>query len=748
MPKKLLIVMMLALGGEDRALQAEDLKNPGFEGEASWAIVKKGENLKPTIIVGDSQEGKKHFTVSLEQNSSTKKGDFAGVVQQLDLSEKDKGISFYVKGQHQAESKKQNYHWLELLLDEEIIWEEPLHGTDTEWRKITLDLSRYLKEAKRKRIGRNKYEDVKTYRITFRLFERSDVRRFSAQGWVDNFKLLKESPADPQNCEKKKSIPRINDLLTYFDDNDVLQPITKPEHFKIKRKQILEGMEQGMGKLYNRPTRTRLEEFNIQVRLTRTRGRYTRKTIDFEVAPGEVVHADLYEPIHNKPGEKWPGIIGTHPFGSMGKGSFEMWPLNTFPQDLAMQGYVVIVPDCPGFGETRPFDAKKNAWGKYDFEADRYESGTINSVFNYMSCIDLLQAHPDVDAEKIGAIGHSLGGHNAMFLAAFDQRVKVAISSCGWTPFAFYATTPTRIKAWGTDTYMPPLKTKYNLDLNTFPFDLHEVAAAIAPRIFVSCSPSGDGVFPGWGPKYAAPYIQKYFKAIGAENNFVFYQPKAGHEFPLEGRRRAYRVMNDTFNHHFHGKLGLLAECKGNTAIPELKKALNDTEPKTRWAAAEMLWYLKDASGLETMKNDFVNFASKDVEHALEIAGLLAQLGDHSGYELSVASALKGEAPGQRWRACIALAHIANLKKVKLESAELDPVAVLKTMASEEKNEGVFFVFLEKMHRILNDPEDMIGIFAIAKQNIHHSKVLPGYNKTVADVYYEVAVRDRDNPKR
>lgn len=445
---------------------------------------------------------------------------------------------------------------------------------------------------------------------------------------------------------------------------------------------------------------------------------------------------------------KLPGIIGTHPFGSMGKGSFEMWPLNTFPQDLAALGYIVIVPDCPGFGETRPFNEKNHSWGKYDFESDRYDSGTINSIFNYLSCIDLLQAHPDVDDDKIGAIGHSLGGHNAMFLAAFDERVKVAVSSCGWTPFAFYATTPTRIKAWATDTYMPPLKTKYHLDLNTFPFDLHEVAAAIAPRTFVSCSPTGDGVFPGWGPKYAASYVQKYFTAIGAKDHFVFYQPKAGHEFPLEARRRAYRVMNDTFNHHFHGEPGLLAERKGDEAIPELKKLLEDSDPEIRWGAAEMLWYLKNPGGLETMKKDFKTYAVKDVDHALELARLLAQLGDHSTYQLAVDSALKGKTPGRRWRACMVLAHIANLEQATLKAGGLDPIAVLKTMAANEKDEGVFFVFLEKMHRILNDHEDMIAIFAIAKENPHHIKVLPGYKNTAAEVYHEVAVRDGSLLKR
>ena len=37
---------------------------------------------------------------------------------------------------------------------------------------------------------------------------------------------------------------------------------------------------------------------------------------------------------------------------------------------------------------------------------------------------------PEVDAQRIGAMGHSLGGHGAIFLAAYDERVKAAAGNC------------------------------------------------------------------------------------------------------------------------------------------------------------------------------------------------------------------------------------------------------------------------------------------------------------------------------
>ena len=67
------------------------------------------------------------------------------------------------------------------------------------------------------------------------------------------------------------------------------------------------------------------------------------------------------------------------------------------------------------------------------------------------------------------------------------------------------------------------------------------------------------------------------------------------------------------------------------------------------------------------------------------MAKVLAQLGDISGYELAADLATNGTTHGQRWRAAVVLAHIANTDKTTLQAAGMDPIAVLKTMAAEEK---------------------------------------------------------------
>ena len=150
------------------------------------------------------------------------------------------------------------------------------------------------------------------------------------------------------------------------------------------------------------------------------------------------------------------------------------------------------------------------------------------------------------------------------------------------------------------------------------------------------------------------------------------------------------------------------------------------------------------------MKKDFKVFSSdqKHWEHSLEIARVLAQMGDGSGYKLAANLTAKGTTHGQRWRAAVVLAHIANIDKTTLQAAGMDPIAVLKTMAAEEKHEGVFFVFVDQMHKILKDRADMIDIFAIAKESKYHSAPPRGNRFSIAEIFYSVAVRDKEKTWR
>src|SRR5260221_6027304 len=101
-------------------------------------------------------------------------------------------------------------------------------------------------------------------------------------------------------------------------------------------------------------------------------------------------------------------------------------------------------------------------------------------IWNPMRAIDLLQSLGEVDGNRIGCIGHSLGGHNSLFVSVFDERIKVIVTSCGFTAFPKYYQGD--LTGWSHKGYMPRIEDVYKKDPKKMPFAFTEVLAALAPR--------------------------------------------------------------------------------------------------------------------------------------------------------------------------------------------------------------------------------------------------------------------------
>jgi hypothetical protein len=140
-----------------------------------------------------------------------------------------------------------------------------------------------------------------------------------------------------------------------------------------------------------------------------------------------------------------------------------------------------------------------------------------------------------------------------MFVGAFDTRIKVVVSSSGWTEMDYYnveASTKRfggRLGAWAQNRYMPLLRDKYKLDPEKIPFDFHEIIAAIAPRAFFSVSPTGDFNFDVEGVKVGIAKAQKVYSALGAKEMLQVRYPAGGHDFPVESRKQAYAFIDSLF---------------------------------------------------------------------------------------------------------------------------------------------------------------------------------------------------------
>ena len=117
---------------------------------------------------------------------------------------------------------------------------------------------------------------------------------------------------------------------------------------------------------------------------------------------------------------------------------------------LAERGYIVIAPAYPLMANYQP-----------DLKALGYQSGTMKAIHDNIRALDLLETLPFVRKGKYGVIGHSLGGHNAIFTAIFDPRICVVVCSCGFDSFLdYYHGDPANWqpgRGWCQERYMPRL---------------------------------------------------------------------------------------------------------------------------------------------------------------------------------------------------------------------------------------------------------------------------------------------------
>jgi dienelactone hydrolase len=311
----------------------------------------------------------------------------------------------------------------------------------------------------------------------------------------------------------------------------MLQAAEPPDRALIRKK-----LEQVMGPL---PGPERKVPADAAVASEEKLDGYVRRKITFAVEKGDRTPAWLLIPNAgaNAPAKR-PAMLCLHQTIAIGKDE----PVGLGKQaskqqalHLVKRGYICLAPDYPSFGEY-PYDFAAA------FRRGDYQSGSMKAIWNNMRAVDVLQSLPGVDPERIGVIGHSLGGHNAMFTAAFDERLKVIVSSCGFCSFSKYKGGD--LKGWTSDRYMPRIASVYNNDPRKMPFDFADVIASFAPRAFLAVAPLRDDNFAVGGVKDALVAAEPAYRSLGASDRLQAIYPDAAHDFPEDARTAAYQFLD------------------------------------------------------------------------------------------------------------------------------------------------------------------------------------------------------------
>jgi predicted peptidase len=377
--------------------------------------------------------------------------------------------------------------------------------------------------------------DYKTTNVPFSLAlygyaAKKKIVQASAEGRLCEFGQAC-GPAIPAGTAEVPFYSDKQNLLYYLDGSGARHEVRDKADWEKRRHDILASMEIVMGPL---PRIDHKLPLAIEVLNEGHTEKYTWKRILYTAERGDRVPAFLYIPNGLPRGRRTPGIVSLHGTTYPHYVATDETPAGDthYARELAGRGYVVIAPDyiylSPDY-RTDPY-------------ARGYVSGTMKGIVNHIRAVDVLESLPQVDPQRIGDIGLSLGGHNALFLAVFDPRIRVVVSSAGFNTFRKYY--EGNLKGWTSNRYMPRIAMRYQNRPERVPFDFTEVLGALAPRpVFVN-APLSDDNFEVSGVRDCVDAAAPVYKLFGTAGQFVAQYPEGGHGFSDGARQAAYEFLD------------------------------------------------------------------------------------------------------------------------------------------------------------------------------------------------------------
>lgn len=257
---------------------------------------------------------------------------------------------------------------------------------------------------------------------------------------------------------------------------------------------------------------------------------YVRQLIEYQTEDGQYTPAYLLLPQAVAEGAATaPGVLALHPtdhtLGHRVVVGLGGRPGRDYGRRLVQAGYVVLAPAYPLMADYQ-----------VDLAALGYRSGTMKAIWDNVRGIDLLESLPEVDPGGVAAVGHSLGGHNSLYTAVFEPRIRAVVTSCGFDSFSDYAGGD--LSGWQQERYMPLLG-----GASGVPFDFDDLIAALAPRTVLVSAPEHDDNFSCASVRRLVGRARRTYAALDAQENLVTVYPDCGHDFPPEVQDLALGVL-------------------------------------------------------------------------------------------------------------------------------------------------------------------------------------------------------------
>jgi dienelactone hydrolase len=258
---------------------------------------------------------------------------------------------------------------------------------------------------------------------------------------------------------------------------------------------------------------------------------YTIEKVHFQSRPGLYVTANLYLP---RPAEgKYPAIH--YASGHSGRGRDGN---KTAFQDhgiwFASHGYVCLVTDTLQLGEIAAIHHGTYREQRWGWHSAGYTSAGVE-CWNGVRGVDYLLSRPEVDPERIGATGISGGGAATFWLAAADERLKVAVPVSGMADLGFY------VAEDGVNGHCDCM-----FLYNNYRWNWTTIAALVAPRPMLFTNSDKDPIFPMSANERITNRLERLYSKFGASDRFDTMVSVGGHAY----RTDLHRAIFEFFNRH------------------------------------------------------------------------------------------------------------------------------------------------------------------------------------------------------
>ncbi|MEX0611449.1 MAG: acetylxylan esterase [Pirellulales bacterium] len=226
---------------------------------------------------------------------------------------------------------------------------------------------------------------------------------------------------------------------------------------------------------------------------------------------------------------------------------------------FARNGYVCLVIDTLQLGEIEGIHHGTYREGLWWWNARGYTPAGVET-WNSIRALDYLESRPEVDAERIGVTGRSGGGAYSWFLAALDDRIKVAVPVAGITNLKSHVVDGC-VEGHCDCMYF----------VNTYRWDYAQLAALVAPRPLLISNTDQDRIFPLDGVMDIYNKVRRLYELDSKLDQLGLQIAFGPHEDTQVLQVHAFQW----FNHHFKGDDRPITMLAENFFEPEQLKVFD-----------------------------------------------------------------------------------------------------------------------------------------------------------------------------